>query len=175
MRRLAEDRYDSLIQFLFEQQVEDMADREHFTEVVDWTFVKAQVRQESNFDPDAVSAVGARGLMQIMPRTWGADFERDAFNPEKNLQKGIGHLAYCWSVFKAEEGLERWKFALGAYNAGVGSVVQAQDKARAKKRPTTQWLETALTLPEVTGPDNARQTVDYVRRITANFLAGRTA
>lgn len=167
----AEDRYDSLIAYYFDRT----AHRYGFDEGVDWHLVKAQVRQESAFNPEAVSPVGARGLLQIMPGTWGEGFERDAFNAEKNLDRGIGHLGWLWSIFKAEEGLERWKFSLGAYNCGQGHVITAQRRLTERRRPTDQWIEIAQVLPDLTGSANAAQTTTYVRKIMADYLAQRAA
>jgi len=53
-----QDRYDSLYQFYGEQ----------FS--VDWKLLKAQVKQESNFNPDAKSWCNALGLSQFMKKTW---------------------------------------------------------------------------------------------------------
>jgi soluble lytic murein transglycosylase-like protein len=54
----AEDRYDSLIKY-------------YAAEVAfDWMLLKAQIKAESNFNPDAKSPVGALGLCQFMPKTW---------------------------------------------------------------------------------------------------------
>jgi soluble lytic murein transglycosylase-like protein len=167
----ATDRYDSLIAYLFEQE----AARLGFDETVDWHLVKAQVRAESAFDPEAVSPVGARGLLQIMPATWGANFERDAFNPEKNLARGIEHLGFLWGMFKDEQGWERWRFALGAYNCGQGHVIEAQKRLAKVGRPTDSWLEIAQVLPTITGPANAKQTTEYVRAIVSDYLAGKDA
>jgi len=53
-----EDRYDSLFQYYGDLKK------------VDWLLLKAQVKAESNFDPDAISWVGAKGLAQFMNRTY---------------------------------------------------------------------------------------------------------
>ena len=167
MTLAATARYDSLIRYYFERA----AERYHFDEGVSYRLIVAQVRQESGFDPDAVSPVGARGLLQIMPTTWGPGFEADAFNPEKNLAKGIAHLGYLWDMFKAEQGHERWRFALGAYNAGQGNVISAQKMLTKAGRQTDQWAEIAQMLPAITGPANAQQTTHYVRVVYAEYLA----
>lgn len=54
----AEDRYDSL--FAFYASLKGL----------DWLLLKSQAKQESAFNPDAVSPVGAVGLFQFMPNTW---------------------------------------------------------------------------------------------------------
>jgi soluble lytic murein transglycosylase len=85
----------------------------------------AVMRQESRFDPDAVSYVGARGLMQIMPATqdWiaeqlGEDLAPgDAFVPEPSVRMGAWFLRFLLDYF--EEDLD---LVVAAYNGGAASV-----------------------------------------------------
>jgi Transglycosylase SLT domain len=81
------------------------------------TLVRAIVRAESGFDPAAVSAKGAGGLMQLMPKTASALGVVDRFDPRDNITGGVRHLRYL---------LERYHgsvpMALAAYNAGEGPV-----------------------------------------------------
>lgn len=79
--------------------------------------VRAVISVESCFDPHAVSAVGARGLMQLMPDTAKHYGIVDLFNPEANLQAGVRYLA---GLIKRYDGDLR--LALAAYNAGPGAV-----------------------------------------------------
>lgn len=79
----------------------------------------AVVRTESAFDPRAVSAKGAQGLMQLMPATalrLGLDGD-EAFEPAKNLDAGARYLSRLAVRF---EGHLPW--VLAAYNAGEGTV-----------------------------------------------------
>ena len=95
---------------------------------LDWRLVIAIIRQESYFNPDAVSHAGALGFMQIMPRTGqGLQNElslQDTRTPQNNLIAGIYYYASLASQF-SEFGDERYKFALAAYNAGLGRVIDA--------------------------------------------------
>ncbi|MBI3937150.1 MAG: transglycosylase SLT domain-containing protein [Betaproteobacteria bacterium] len=165
----ADERFDSLIQFYWQEAARAFG----FDAAADWRLVKAQIHAESDFDPQARSPVGALGLMQLMT---AADLEddsrRDADNPEEAIREGIKYLGRLWREWKAEQGLERWKFALASYNAGLGNILKAQALAEARGRPTDQWVELALVLPEVTGP-YAAETTGYVRRIIAEYLASR--
>lgn len=138
----------------------------YFSGLVAWPWLKAQGIAESNLRPDAVSPVGARGIMQIMPATAqeiGKHFQLvpNLDHPKTSIMFGAHYLRRMWDIFKAEQGLERLRFAFGAYNAGAGNIIKAQGKAG---RPDN-WESVATVLPLVTGPDNARQTTDYVRRI----------
>ena len=91
---------------------------------LDEAFVYAVIETESGFNKDAVSNVGARGLMQIMPDTFkwlksktGEKLPDDAlFEPEVSIRYGCFLLRYLLDEFENE------KTALAAYHAGVGRV-----------------------------------------------------
>lgn len=86
---------------------------------VDEELVAAVVRAESGFDPDAVSRVGAMGLMQLMPATarqYGVA-AADLFDVEKNLETGMRHFLGLLRRYG-----EDTRLALAAYNAGEGAV-----------------------------------------------------
>jgi hypothetical protein len=100
-----------------------------------WKLVKAQVWQESEFNPSAVSPCGAQGLLQLMPETakemaQGArgkeQGETNLFDPEMNISLGVKYDRWIFDRFPeilAEE--ERLKFMLAAYNGGRGYVNKA--------------------------------------------------
>ncbi len=91
----------------------------------DWPLIKAQVRQESSFNPKAVSPCGARGLLQLMPATgeeMGYPFE-ELWDPQKNLCAGIKYLREQYRHFmEIPDHAERLKFSLAAYNGGRGYI-----------------------------------------------------
>ena len=86
--------------------------------------VYAVIHTESSFNEDAVSRVGAKGLMQIIDETneWialvkGEDVMSERiFEPEINIDRGTWLLSYLYREFGA------WEEALAAYNAGIGRV-----------------------------------------------------
>ncbi len=83
---------------------------------LDPRLLAALVRAESNFDPVAVSRVGARGLCQLMPSA-AADHEvHDIFDPAENLRGGATHLRMLLDRFESLD------LALAAYNAGAATV-----------------------------------------------------
>ena len=100
-----------------------------FSEVykLPWKLIKAQVWQESAFNPNAVSSCGAVGLMQLMPETdFMLDRDYDGKDPRGNLENGIRYDRWLFDRFPeipTEE--ERMKFALAAYNGGRGYVNKA--------------------------------------------------
>jgi hypothetical protein len=88
---------------------------------VDEDLVWVVIRQESGFNPEAVSPKGAMGLMQLMPGTAAQMGVSDAFDVEQNIAGGIKYLDRCLNQFNQNVGL-----ALAAYNAGPDNVVKYQ-------------------------------------------------
>lgn len=106
---------------------EDLVRVEAQARQVDPTLIAALIRQESNFEPRAVSRAGAAGLMQIMPevgrklaashglRSWRDPLLRQ---PEVNVQLGTAHLGSLLRQYRDVT------HALAAYNAGSGRVAR---------------------------------------------------
>jgi membrane-bound lytic murein transglycosylase MltF len=95
---------------------------------LDWRLVLAIIRQESFFNAFAKSRAGAFGFMQIMPRT-GSGLQNqlrleDTRTPKNNLIAGIYYYATLIAYFDFV-GEDKYKFALAAYNAGLGRVIDA--------------------------------------------------
>jgi len=84
---------------------------------VDPALVKAIIMAESNYNPRAVSSRGARGLMQLMPRTAEALGVQDSFDPEHNINGGVRYFRKLLDRFNGDVEL-----ALAAYNAGSRQV-----------------------------------------------------
>lgn len=108
----------------------------------DWRLLAAQAYQESAFDPDAVSWMGAQGLMQLMPSTakmMGVN-QSEVFNPESNIRgatKLIKQLNTHYSSISRSE--ERINFILAAYNAGSGHVDDARRLAEKNGKNPNIW------------------------------------
>ncbi|HEY2945715.1 MAG TPA: lytic transglycosylase domain-containing protein, partial [Vicinamibacteria bacterium] len=86
---------------------------------LDPALVMAVVGVESGFQPQAVSPKGARGLMQLMPRTAREMGVADPFDPAANLDGGSRYLSSLVARFEGD--LTK---ALAAYNAGMGAVAR---------------------------------------------------
>lgn len=82
-----------------------------------FSLLKALIKVESDFNPQAVSRVGAKGLMQIMPENIAALQIEDPFDPAENIMGGARYLRQLLEKFDAKLPL-----ALAAYNAGPGAV-----------------------------------------------------
>ncbi|MDQ1639882.1 MAG: hypothetical protein QOF62_3221 [Pyrinomonadaceae bacterium] len=84
---------------------------------VDPRFIHAVIKQESRYNPKAVSGVGAQGLMQMMPATAKRFGLKDPFDAAANVEAGTKYLKFLLKRFNGDVSL-----ALAGYNAGEGSV-----------------------------------------------------
>jgi hypothetical protein len=112
------DRLDILVK---DPQVAKIIQKNAKQHGVDPKLVQAMIRQESGFNPTAVSPKGAMGLMQLMPETAASMGVEDPFDVEQNIKGGIRFLKICLKRFD-----QNLPLALAAYNAGPGRVVEHQ-------------------------------------------------
>ena len=118
------------------------------THGVDPRLIAAVARRESAFNPHAVSAVGAGGLMQLMPATARYLGIHDVFDARQNIDGGARYLRTLLDTFHGDLDL-----TLAAYNAGPGAVAKYK------------------------GVPPYRETQAYVRSIRANYeksVSGRS-
>ena len=134
-------------------------------DALDPALVAGLIRQESSWNPHAVSAVGARGLMQLMPDV-GAAVARSRryplwnsallFEPDVSLELGMAHLA---TSLPSGASVAR---ALAAYNAGASRVVRwAQRPGADDAELFTEWIPFT-------------ETRDYVRIVQRNAQVYRS-
>ena len=147
--------------------------KRYFGPAFDWRTFKAQAMAESELNPRARSHVGARGLMQLMPSTFGAiQTKRPEFksidDPEWNIAAGIMHDRYLWTLWKTHPDDERRNFMFGSYNAGQGTIARARGVAREAQLDDTRWPNIEQIAPKVERW-RYRETVGYVRKIRTNY------
>jgi soluble lytic murein transglycosylase-like protein len=90
---------------------------------IDSALIKAIIKAESNFDHRAISPVGAKGLMQLMPATAATLQVKDSFHPENNIDGGVRYLRYLMNLFNGNLPL-----VLAAYNAGENAVMRYNNR-----------------------------------------------
>ena len=131
-----------------------------------WSLVHGITRQESSFDKRAVSHAGARGMMQLMPRTareqagksgYGYDYARLTSDPNYNVMLGS---AYFQRLLNSWDG--SYPLAVASYNAGAGNVrkwVRAYGDPRGQV-DIVSWIE---KIPFI-------ETRGYVQRVLENTV-----
>ena len=132
---------------------------------IDPLLVQALTREESYFNPQAVSCSNAKGLMQLMPATASsvAQWEKipsfsqlDLFKPEVNIRLGSRYLGYTHNTFSGNSML-----AVAAYNGGPGNV-----NKWLKTISTDDWDQFVENIP-------LDETRNYVRKVFSSYWAYR--
>lgn len=150
----------------------------------DWRLLASLVYQESRFLPKNESWAGAKGLMQLMPRTAREFGAFDLEDPRQSIQAGVGFLAFLQNYWmnKVPDPAERLKFVLASYNVGLSHVVDAQRLAEKYGKDPRVWdgnVEYYLSQksdPEfyrdsvvTAGYCKCEEPIHYVRNILARY------
>lgn len=107
----------------------------------DWPLVISLIYQESQFDPNKTAWTGARGLMQMMPKT-AEGFGLDSSASERDqISAGIQYLKWLDGQLakKIESKTDRVPFVLAAYNCGLGHVFDAMRLAEKHNLNPEVW------------------------------------
>ena len=133
----------------------------------DWRLITAQMYQESKFNPAAVSWVGAKGLMQVMPKTGLQLGFTELEDPEQGIHAGTKYMYQLIKRFDLEIPMQsRIRFALASYNVGYGHLLDARRLAREMGWDPNRWfghVEQAMRL--LSQPD-------YYERARYGFCRG---
>ena len=106
----------------------------------DWILVKSLIYQESMFNSNNKSWVGASGLMQLMPATAKEMGVSDINDPEQNIKAGSKYLARMHSYWdQIPDSVQRIKFAMASYNCGYGHIKDAQKLAIKYSKDSLVW------------------------------------
>lgn len=97
----------------YDRTIEQQANRQGLSP----DLVRAVIQVESAFNPRAVSAKGAMGLMQLMPATAEEFGVNDPFHPDQNISAGVAYLRQLLNRYD-----NKVELALAAYNAGPANV-----------------------------------------------------
>jgi membrane-bound lytic murein transglycosylase F len=165
--RRATDKYDELFRKYAKQ---------YFGVGFDWRVFKAQALTESNLNPDARSAVGARGIMQLMPSTFKEIQTRnpeleEVNDPRWNIAAGIYYNRRLWNSWNDHEQIQdRVRFMFGSYNAGRGTILKAKDTAAQNGLDARAWVNVETVAPKVPRWRH-EETLSYIRRIQAGYDA----
>lgn len=103
-------------------QIDALVDQNASAWQVDPALLKAVIANESGFNANATSKVGAQGLMQLMPETAASLGVRDAYDPVQNVAGGARYLRGLLDRFNGDA-----RLAVAAYNAGPGAVEKYGD------------------------------------------------
>jgi hypothetical protein len=118
---------------------------------VDPNLVRAVVKVESNFNPNAVSRKGAMGLMQLMPSTARSLNVKNPFDPEQNIDAGVRHLKKLLENYGGDV-----KLTLAAYNAGAGAVARSSGVPHyAETQNYVRRIENLYYRGDIFGPASA--------------------
>lgn len=149
--------YNNVLNFVYRKDYSEYVEKYSKIYEVDEKLIYAIIKNESNFDNQAVSSVGAVGLMQIMESTAedvAKDLqieEYDLHSPEDNIKIGTKYFSYLLEKY------EKPSLALAAYNAGFGNV--------------DNWIKDGIIKSDGSDYENIpyKETNMYVRKILRDY------
>lgn len=151
---------NNILKIIYRQDYSEYVEKYASENGVDSLLIYAIIKAESNFDNEAVSNKGAKGLMQLLNATASEiasnelmeyDSEHTLYNPESNIQIGVKYYANLKEIFG------NYTVALAAYNAGMGTV--------------KKWIEQGTIKADGSDIENIpyKETNMYVRKILRDY------
>jgi membrane-bound lytic murein transglycosylase MltF len=138
---------------------------------LDWLLMAAQGYQESQLNQGAKSAVGAVGVMQVLPTT-GADMKvGDVHELEPNIHAGVKYIRFMEDTYFKDDpmdDLNKGLMAFASYNAGPGRIRTLRKEAAAKGLNPNVWFN---NVEQVVSARIGRETVTYVSNIYKYYIA----
>ena len=131
---------------------------------IDWRMLAAVIYQDSRFHIEARSHRGASGLMQMMPVAATRYGVSDPLDPEQNISAGAMMLKRLRDRYRevAADDVESFRFALAAYNAGVGRMKSLLDFAKHQEATYDRWDSLKLLIPEMNEAVQRDSTADFM-------------
>jgi membrane-bound lytic murein transglycosylase MltF len=139
----------------------------------DYLLMAAQGYQESRLDQNAKSAVGAVGVMQLMPETGKEQKVGDIRQIEPNVHAGVKYMRFLRNSFFEREpmnDLNKGLFTFAAYNAGPGRIRQLRREAAERRLNPNVWFG---NVERIASERIGRETVTYVSNIYKYYVAYR--
>lgn len=150
---------------------------------LDWRLVAAIIYHESGFDNDVRSHRGATGLMQMMPSTAEWLGAGDISDPVEGVRVGTLYLKRIHNSYRnhTDDPVERLKFALAAYNAGVGRIQDCIKFAAIRGVDSSSWDNIVAIIPEMNddsileidtikfGKFKGDETIAYVENVLSKY------
>jgi membrane-bound lytic murein transglycosylase MltF len=138
---------------------------------INWLLMAAQGYQESQLDQTRRSAVGAIGVMQLMPETGREMHVGDITQLEANIHGGVKYVRYMVDAYYKNEPmteLDKTLFAFASYNAGPERIRALRREAAARKLDPNVWFD---NVERVAAERIGRETVQYVSNIYKYYIA----
>jgi membrane-bound lytic murein transglycosylase MltF len=140
---------------------------------LDYLLMAAQAYQESQLDHGKKSAVGAIGIMQVMPATGKELKVGDIRELEPNIHAGVKYMRFVIDQYYKDEPmtpLDKGLFAFASYNAGPGRIRQLRREAAKRGLDPNVWFG---NVEQIASERIGRETVTYVSNIFKYYTAYR--
>jgi membrane-bound lytic murein transglycosylase MltF len=138
---------------------------------MDYLLMGAQAYQESGLNQDAKSAVGAIGIMQVMPQTGKELNVGDINDLETNVHAGVKYMRFMMDRYFKDEPMDRLNkglFTFASYNAGPARIRQLRKEAEKQGLDPNVWFG---NVEQVASERIGRETVTYVSNIYKYYVA----